>query len=276
VLALAVLAQPVAALADATGPFYERSFVLAAHAKCRMFAPAVASALTASTLQARGAAARAGVNDADLAATAARARTRAAQTPCDDPQLATVRTRVATAFAGWAGTARMSFPGGTSGWAANRSDFSRPTWRLMQASVTGASPVSFGFTAGGGQGESLKAVVSFVGRPRPYGARIVMRNADNLPRAWLTGRTLALPPESSRRAFFASGSAAAEPTLLARDRTQGQAWTFPAAAADALARLDPREPFVMEFLFRDGSVARANFEAGDFAAGRAFLAMGSL
>ena len=47
-------------------------------------------------------------------------------------------------------------------------------------------------------------------------------------------------------------------------------------AAEALAALDPREPFALEFLFRDGSVARARFEAGDFAAGQAFLAMGAV
>ena len=51
---------------------------------------------------------------------------------------------------------------------------------------------------------------------------------------------------------------------------------FPVAAANALAGLDPREPFVIEFLFRDDSVARATFEAGDFAAARAFIGMGSL
>jgi len=50
----------------------------------------------------------------------------------------------------------------------------------------------------------------------------------------------------------------------------------PAMSAAALERLDPRETFAIEFHFRDGSVATAKFEAGDFAAGRAFLAMGIL
>ena len=266
----------MAALADSSAPFYERSFALAADAKCGLFAPVVTSALTTSTLQARGVAARAGMSDIDIRATADRARSRAARTACSDPQLATVRGRVATAFAGWAGTARMTFPGGPAGWSANRSDFARPTWRLMQASMTGASPVSFGFSGGGGQAVRLKAVVSFVGRPRPYGARIVMRDAEHAPRPWLTTAGAALPPEPSRRAFFASSSAAAEETLLAAEQTQGQAWIFPATAAAALERLDPREPFLIEFLFRDGSVATARFEAGDFAAGRAFIGMGTL
>ena len=63
---------------------------------------------------------------------------------------------------------------------------------------------------------------------------------------------------------------------LQEEKAQGEAWLFPAATADAMSKLDPREPFVVEFLFGDGSAARATFEAGDFAAGRAFIAMGSL
>ena len=65
-------------------------------------------------------------------------------------------------------------------------------------------------------------------------------------------------------------------TLLAEGRRAGEAWRFPAATATALERLDPRETFAIEFHFRDGSVATAKFEAGDFTAGRAFLAMGML
>jgi hypothetical protein len=72
-------------------PYFERSFVLAADAKCRLFDPALTTALTASTWQARGAAARAGASDVALAETAERARTSAAQTPCADPELAMVK-----------------------------------------------------------------------------------------------------------------------------------------------------------------------------------------
>jgi hypothetical protein len=72
------------------------------------------------------------------------------------------------------------------------------------------------------------------------------------------------------------GNSPAEPTLLAEGRRTGEAWRFPAATAAALERLDPRETFAVEFHFRDGSVATAKFEAGDFAAGRSFLAMGML
>ena len=277
VLIAATLAVPFAALADATAPYYERSFVLAADAKCRLFTPALTNALSASTWQARGAAARAGVSDVSLAQTSERAKAGAASTQCADPQLAVVQTRVATAFSGWSRIARMTFPGGRSSWAANRSDFSSPTWRLMQTTQIGATPVTFGYVEGGAERQNLKAVVSFAGQSRPYSARIVMRNIERAPHPFLGPKGVAMmPAEASRQAFFAAGNLSADRALLRDDKTEGEAWLFPAATADALAKLDPREPFVVEFLFGDGSVARATFEAGDFAAGRAFIAMGSL
>lgn len=271
-IAATVLGVPLASFAEASGPYYDRSFMLAAHRRCGLFAPTLAAALDASTHQARGAATRAGVDDPALKATAERARALASRTACSDPQLALARDRVADAFLSWSRTPRMTFPGGRDGWTADRGAFSSPTWRLAQASFTGASPVTFGITASPDGGEQLEAVVSFVGRPRPYAARIVLRSAERSPRPWPS----ALPPPAARRTVWAASAMAAAPTLLAADRKRGQAWVFPAHAADALARLDPREPFVVEFLFRDDSVAQARFEAGDFTAGRAFIAMGSL
>ena len=268
-IAATAVAAPLSAWA---GAYYDRSFVLAAHGRCALFGPGVVSALTASTLQARGAAVRAGINEVTLDATAARARAQASRTLCSDPQLALVQARVTQAFEGWSSLARMTFPGGRSDWVANRSVFSSPTWRLMQASVTGASPVSFGMAASPDGTEQIQAVVSFVGQPRPYAARIVLRDSSRLARAL----PAALPPIASRRMFWAHSSADAMPTMLASDRKQGQTWAFPDATADALARLDPREPFMIEFMFRDDSIARATFQAGDFAAGRAFIHMGNL
>lgn len=268
-VAAALLSLPAAAWAAPSDAWYERSFVLAADARCDLFRPQVSAALTAAAWQARGAALRAGTAEQDLAATAGRARARAAGVSCRDPQLATVRGRVDNAFSGWSRTPRMNF----EGWTANRTAYDAPTWRLMQASVTGASPVRFGY-AGEGATQSLTAVVSFVGRPRPYAARIVLRDGGKAPRPWLARG--ALPPESVRQSLWAADFAAADPTLLAEGRRAGEAWRFPAEAAAALERLDPRETFAIEFHFRDGSAASARFTAGDFAAGKAFLAMGTL
>jgi hypothetical protein len=281
VIAALIASHPLAALADATtaptGPYYDRSFVLAADQKCRLFAPVVVSALTAAALQARGAAVRHGATPDDLAATAGRAASKAAQTPCDDPQLTMVKTRVASAFAGWARTPRMTFSGEKTAWYGDRYGLVGPGWRLRQTVQTGQAPVSFGLVGDAGHGETLAAVVSFVGHNRPYAARIVLRDADRAPRAWLTGsRAGDLPPEALRRVVFSTGGSEAADGLLAPDRKDGQEWRFPAEATDLIARLDPREAFAVEFLFRDDSVARATFEAGDFAAGRAFVDMGSL
>ncbi len=268
---------PVAAFADGTGTFYDRTFVLAAHEKCHLFRAPVAGALSAAALQSRGAALRAGTTEATLLATAQRAQSRARSVSCSNPELAMVRDRVADAFAGWQRVPRRDYNGDRATWTADRVRRETATWRLVQTSVTGASPVRFGLGASAEGQETLSAVVSFVGRPRPYAARMVMRDPALAARPWLTaaGRAV-LPPESARQEVWSAGTAPAAATLLATGKTQGETWTFPAAAGDRLSRLDPREPFLIEFLFRDGSVATATFEAGDFAAARAFVALGTV
>lgn len=269
----AVLAAPTLAWAGAADTYYERAFVVAADARCNLFAPQIDAALNAATAQARGAALRSGAAESELVAAAGRARARAATVSCADPQLATVRARVDGAFAGWLRTPRMVFPGARRSWTANRVSSTDANWRLQQMSVVGASPVAFGY-AGKGDVAGLTAVVSFVGRSRPYAARIVLRDPVRVSRPWLAGDGLV--PVSARASLWATGVSPADPTLLAEDRRAGEAWRFPAATAAALERLDPRETFAIEFHFRDGSVATAKFEAGDFTAGRAFLAMGML
>jgi hypothetical protein len=52
----------------------------------------------------------------------------------------------------------------------------------------------------------------------------------------------------------------------------GWAFRFPAEAAAHLAKLDPREALVVEFLLPRDRVRRAYVEVGDFAAAQAFLA----
>ena len=269
IVALTLAAGTATAAGDV---YYERAFVRAAQDKCRLFEPRLTQALEAATLQARGAALRAGRPATELAATAGRAKARAAATPCNDAELDRVKTRVRHAFAGWSRAARISFPGDRAAWSADRFESARDGWRLFQDGATGASPVRFGLTGRTPQDARPAAVVSFVGKPRPYAARIVMRDASRSPRPWLG--TDGLPPEAARRAVFAAGSDIAPRDLLASGARAGEVWRFPDSAAEALAALDPREPFLIEFLFRDDSVATARFEAGDFAAARAFLAMG--
>lgn len=274
-LAVMTLAAPVgAARAAVTDAFYDRVFMLAAHQKCGLFEPRLIAALDAGALQARGAALRAGSTAADLAAAAERARSRASRTACDDADLIRGRARVNAGFAGWSRAARMTFPGERGVWRGDRYESQAVGWRLVQDSMTGGSPVRFGLAGSGPTATTPVAVVSFVGGPRPYAARLVMRDRTQAPRVWLAGG--GLPPEPVRQVFFAAAARTAAPTLLSEGARQGESWTFSAQAIDAIAELDPRESFVIEFLFRDDSVAEARFEAGDFAAGRAFLSMGQL
>lgn len=270
--ALMLAAVPMSAWADISQTYYERSFVLAAHQRCGLFTAPVRSALTSAQRQARGAALRGGVAENDLSASASRARNRAATVACDNPDLLVVKSRVENAFAGWARMPRMTFPGMRADWVANRVVYRSPNWRLVQATMTGASPVTFGY-ASSLSGESLSAVVSFYGKPRPYAVRVVMRDPSKSPRPWLSRD---LPPEALQQVIWSSGMAQADAGLLTTGKTEGQVWRFPAGVAAALDRLDPREPFAVEFVFSDDSVARAVFEVGDFAAGQAFLELGAL
>ncbi|WP_439471945.1 hypothetical protein [Brevundimonas sp.] len=272
-MAAVTLVAPVSAFAGPADTYYERAFVVAADARCNLFQPHIERALVAATAQARGAALRSGAAATELSEVAYRAQARAGAVSCGDPELAVVKGRVDGAFAGWSRIARMTFPGDRLHWVANRSGYASPTWRLQQASVVGASPVTFGYAGKGDQGE-LTAVVSWWGRPRPTAARLVFRDTAKAPRPWLAGNNLI--PASAQASLWSSGVSAADPTLLADGKRAGDAWRFSPAAAEALEKLDPREAFAIEFHFRDGSVATVPFEAGDFAAGRAFLAMGSL
>lgn len=276
-----------AACAGAERLYYERSLMLAADARCGLFEPGVRAALAASAHQALGAALRAGAADPDLSATRARATARARSTDCGSGDLGVAAARVRDGFAGWLRTARMTFPGERQHWRADRTRHPRDAWRLRQSGRFRSAPVIFGQAADADGAGGLAAVVSFPGRSRPYAARIVMRDPARAHRPWIVQAGLAsqdpasqgpahLPPASARRAFWAASSQAAPAALLPADRRQGEIWRFPDEAADAIAVLDPRERFTVEFLFRDDSVMRVRFEAGDFAAARAFLALGGI
>ncbi|HEV2081897.1 MAG TPA: hypothetical protein VGR32_05505 [Brevundimonas sp.] len=269
VAAVTALSAAPAAAADA---HYDRAFMLAADARCGLFAPPVRAALTSATLQARGAQLRGGATAVQAAETARRARARAASTPCDHPELRMVAGRVDQAFAGWLGLRRMEFPGLSAAWSVDRARFEAPRWRLSQTGVTGASSVVVGRVWGQ---TGLTVAVSFVGKPRPTSARIVMRDPGRFPNPWIGSRPT-LAPEAQRRAVWAGATAPADKALFAGGRRGGEIWAFSERAVAELAALDPREAFAVEFVFRDGSVARAAFEVGDLAAAEAFLTLGAV
>jgi len=267
----AVLAPMVAEAASASSLYYERSLMAAAGARCNLFTPQIAAALEAGAQQARGASLRGGMAMNDVKAVRARAMAKASSVPCNAADLTTAAGRVRTAFDAWTRLTKMTFPGEHAPWYADRSTYRSTQWRLSQTGRAGTVVSTFGI-AGDLDRNALLGVAGFAGQ-QPYAARLVMRDEARAPLPWLgTPATRPLPPRSASRVILAEGKAAAETGLLTRPATAGVAFRFPARAAEALATLDPRERFAVEYLFAGDRVVTATFEVGDFAAGRAFLA----
>lgn len=272
--------QALAATA-AANLFYERALMTAADQACRLFAPDVSAALAAAKAQARGAALRSGADAAALAGLEARADA-AGASGCRSPAVTAAADEVRTAFSGYAAMNEMKFPGELSSWTASRPP--GDGWRAVQRDRFGWDVMQFG-VAGRGPERPLSAVASFADGARPYGARLVMRDTSLTSGPYLDAREAdiagrlpidaRLPPRTATRIFAAEAMAPAG-ALGSADMLGAWSFRFPAAAAEALAGLDPREAVAVEFLFAaEGgeSVRTAYVEVGDFAAARAFQAV---
>jgi len=285
-LATTMVVAPGVATAGAVDLFYERTVMTAADARCGLFDGPVAAALAAGQAQARGAVLRAGADRATLRAVETRARQKAAVTPCASEDLSVAAARVREAFDGYSQLSRMTYPGDYAPWLADRASGQAARWRLQQQVSFGWNRMVFGL-AGRDGANALMAVATFPDGQAPYGARLVLRDADLTLGPYLDNRGEALsrlplarrlPPASAQAAYSAEARSVAGRDLLPKDVKSGWAFRFPAQAAGALAGLDPREAVAVEFLFAtpDGdAVRRAYVEVGDFAAGRAFLHVAS-
>ena len=282
-LLAAVSLLPNLAHAAAVDAYYERSVMTAADQRCHLFSADLASALGASQAQARGAAMRSGLTNTQLDSVQTRAATAAGSVACDSHDITTAASRVRQAFDGYSKLQTMNYRGDASAWWANRAVSQNYTaWRLSQTEPFGWNSLSFGIAARGSD-SGLLAVASFADGARPYSARLVMRDATRAPEPFLNiirassdGRiplSARMPPASATRDFFPQARGDADRPLIPTGAASAVAFRFPNAAADALARLDPRESVAVEFLFSSGQPVRTAYvEVGDFAAGRAFLA----
>lgn len=283
-LGAACCAAPAIAVAgSALDLFYERSVMVAADDRCHLFDSGVAAALDAARVQARGAALRAGTTEEALLGVADRARAKAGAADCRSPDVATAAGRVTTAFKGYSRIARLTYPGDTAAWEANRNvSVDGPVWRLSQPSKFGWDSMVFGLAGKTGQGVLL-ASASFADGASPYAIRLVMRDVSRTSGPYLD-RRLASPdgriplagrlPPSATRAFSAEARSPASARLAPGGAKSAILVRFPTQAVEALAALDTREAVAVEFVFsgRDrDAVRRAYVEVGDFAAGRAFL-----
>lgn len=279
----ALVVAPAAARAQPVDLFYERTVMSAADLRCDLFAPDLSAALAAAAAQARGAALRAGITSTSLLDVERNARSKAAGAVCSSPDIATAAVRVKTAFAGFAKITRLTYPGDVAPWRADRGAGRAARWRLAQDVSFGPDRMAFGI-AGTQEGGALVAVARFADGAEPYGARLLARDPARSSQAylerWTGGATIGLPldrrlpPRSALKAYPAGGRSPASEALLPRDAKAGWAFRFSDLASEDLARLDPREAIVVEFLFPGDVTRRAYVEVGDFAAGRAFIQVG--
>jgi hypothetical protein len=207
------------------------------------------------------------------------ARTRAAELDCRDPALARAAARVQDAFSGYARLTRITYPGETADWRADRSITRMTRWRLAQDARFHGGRMTFGLAGREAPGVLL-AVAEFRQEGAPYAARLVLRDTARTLGPYLDRRGdkalgRRLPPRAAAKTHLAEARSQAGADLLPRDARSGWAFRFPAAAARELAALDPREAVAVEFLFPGEVVRTAYVEVGDFAAGRAFLRLAS-
>jgi hypothetical protein len=266
--------------------FYERAVMTAADGACRLFAPDVGAALAAAKAQARGAALRSGVDPASLAGIETRATAIVGAAGCQSTDIATAAARVRSAFEGYVHLDRMEFPGELAAWSAARPPIDGVAhWRVYQRARFGWDAMMFGIV-GHGAARPLMAVASFADDAQPSSARLVMRDATLTSGPYLDARQAdvaghlpidaRLPPRAATRVFTTEAMSPAGRDLRGPDVADGWAFRFPAAAAEALAGLDPREAVAVEFVFagEDSETVRTAYvEVGDFAAARAFQAV---
>ena len=279
-LGLALLAAPGAASALPQDLFYERTVMSALGERCGLFTPEVSAALAASAAQARGASLRAGLDRRALGAIDREARAKASRAKCRSADVTTVAARVRDAFSAYERITRLTYPGDASEWRADRGAGRTARWRLAQDARMGKNRVTFGLVGRDGA-SALVAVTDLDNNQAPYAARLVLRDEVRTigpyldPRAKTSQLNKKLPPPGATKAYMAEARAPAEDELLPKGASRGWAFRFPAAAAQALAALDPREAVAVEFLFAGDKVRTAYVEVGDFAAGRAFLQVAS-
>ncbi len=275
IAAVGVCGQAHASAAD---QLYERTLMTSADARCRLFQPAIGSALDAARAQARGATLRSGASEVQVQAVEQRARAKAGGAACNSPDLRTAAGRVRKAFEGYSTMLRMNYPGDRAAWQADRSvSATIPVWRLSQPAGFGADRLMFGLS---GRAKEMLAVATFADGAQPYTARLVLRDTLRTQGPYLNaanakGLAANAAPRNASRVFGAETRDTAPPTLLPTGAKTGLSFRFPQEAVDAMSRLDPREAATVEFVFtsRTGQdvVRRAYLEVGDFAAGRAFL-----
>ena len=269
-VALLASAAPARAAAPSLAPYYERTLMGEAGARCTLFAPAVLESLRAGAAQARSAALGAGAARSDVDAARDRALAKARGVACASPDLRIAAQRVRGAFMSWSHQPQLQLPGRGGGWTAQRPWLKGPRWTLSTHARLAGAPLTFGLVRLQGSESELAADLAWPGAARASAARLVMRDAALAPDPYLAAD--GQPPAQAARTVLAQTRGPAP-----KEIGPGVLFGFPAAAEAAIAGLDPRENVRLELVFPSAArdrVVSTLIPVGDFATGRAFLAAG--
>lgn len=274
-LALALVSGTVS-VASATEPnartaFVERRGLLEADAQCRIFEPSIRAALSVGLAQARGALLRSGWTSASLRELETAAVNAARNRSCNDQRTAAAAESARRAFASWANTGTMDFPGWDRAWRARRA-VDDSGWRLSQL-IEAPIVANFGVRQRGELQRLTLAIPLMRNESGPTSAQLILRDT-----ARASVREVALTQRISQgleAGLPAPGTSTTIPSSRTLERTDGQqfvVFTFPDTAFRDLVTLDPRE--TVEIRLQSGRSSQRLFvEVGDIAAARAFLTL---
>lgn len=261
------LAQPAAPTAQAA--YAERRALLEADRVCTLFDPGMRAALVSTAGQARGALLRGGWTMARIGELESAAVAAARSRRCGDERTEAAANRARLGYGAWARTHAMTFTGVTRSWLARRTPDPADQWMLRQE-IDAPRAATFGLRGFDGHQELTLILPLTANGNAPGAAELLLRDPArarnsqmDVPGRTARGLAAGAPAPAWSRGYQAQAR------RIETVRGQRRAlFLFPAAAADAMASLDPRE--AAEIRLGDGT--RLYVEIGDFAAARAFLA----
>jgi hypothetical protein len=272
-LAGAALAEPASSASASL--FAERTALLAIDSKCALLQAPVRAALTATTVQARTGAFRAGWTDTRLDDVSIRAAEAGRARACTDPLVTEAAQRATAGYTGWSKTQGIDLPGVQRNWRARRLGDAQG-WILAQD----IAPVSrFGLRYDTAHQPMLALSLPLTAAGTPSSAQVIIRDRTRAPRPLLNvpgmiageGLTGGVAP----RSLSASWMANAISIERAKDAPPFLLITFPPGLLSEMSALDPRESAEITLNYSGAASQRYYVEIGDLNVARAFLTAGA-
>ncbi len=227
-----------------------------------------AARLSATTTQARGAAARDGWTDTRLDQVFTRASQMGRARACDDALLAQAAQSAKVGYLGWTRTFAIDLPGSARAWRVRRTA-DLEGWQLYQ-DFDGAR---FGLRT---NSDHIELQLSLPGALAPVSAQVYVRDRARAARPFLGVPGLV---QASGLAGFAAPRAMATGWLASairvervKDKPPRTLIVLPAQLFADMGGLDPRESAEIVLTYGQGRIEQYYVEIGDLAVAQAFLA----